>query len=409
VRIGMITQWYEPEPGAAAHPTAIARALQQRGHDLEVLTGFPNYPDGRFFPEYRVRLRHTERRDGVKVLRVPLWPSHDDSGMRRALTLTSYAVSASVQALSLRDVDVCLVYLTPATVGLAARVLRRLAGVPYVLYVQDLWPESVLASGFIGHPRAERVVESAINRFCRGLYRHSSGVAAISPGMQQLLVERGVREDRASVVYNWIDESVFRPADRAAENLDGGAFWLMYAGGIGDVQGLETAVDALALLPDRPDVRLALVGDGVAVPRLRERAAEQGVSDRVRFLGSRPMSSMPAVMASADAQLISLRDLPLFHATVPSKTQSVMACGLPAIASVPGDAARLVERAGAGLACTPEDPRALATAMRTMADCPPDERRRMGRAGRDFYEHNLSAQVGARRLEDLLSRAAQRL
>jgi colanic acid biosynthesis glycosyl transferase WcaI len=154
----MISQWYEPESGSAAHPAAIARALVARGHEVQVLTGFPSYPQGRVHSGYRMSLRLDEVREGVRVLRVPDLPSHDGNPLRRAASLTSFAASATAQVGWLRDVDVCLVYLTPATVGAAAMTLRATAGVPYVLYVQDLWPETVTASGFIGNPRLTRAV-----------------------------------------------------------------------------------------------------------------------------------------------------------------------------------------------------------------------------------------------------------
>jgi colanic acid biosynthesis glycosyl transferase WcaI len=408
VKIGMISQWYEPETGAAAHPSAIARVLARRGHELTVLTGFPNYPHGRLYDGYRMRPRFREILDGVSVVRVPLIPSHDASAARRMVALGSFAVSATAQVGVLADADVCLVYLTPATIGLAARVLRRLHGVPYVVYVQDLWPESVTASGFIGNKRVESLVETGIHRFCRGLYEHAESVVAISPSMARLLVERGVDPERSEVVYNWIDEEIFRPVPRVTERrvLDVDSVWLMYAGGIGDVQGLDTAIEALAQLRDRPDIRLALVGDGVAVGSLLELADRLGVSGRLRHLGSKPMAEMPRLMAEADAQLISLKDLPLFHATIPSKTQSTMACGMPMVCSVPGDAAGLVEKAGAGFTAPAGDVDGLASAFRRMADVGPTVRAEMGRAGRSYYESELGSDVGAGHLESLLVSAA---
>lgn len=408
MRIGMISQWYEPEPGAAAHPTAIARALQRRGHEVKVLTGFPNYPHGKVYDGYRMRLRQHERRDGVELLRVPLHASHDDSGLHRALTLSSFAGSATLQVGWLRDVDVCLVYLTPATVGAASRVLRRLAGVPYVLNVQDLWPESVTASGFIGNARAEAVARSGINLFLRGLYRHAHSTVAIAPTMARMLRDRGVPDDRLHVVYNWVDESVFTPVtgEVEASDLDPGRMWVMYAGGIGTLQGLDASIAALALLDDRPEVGLALVGDGVAVPALREQATRLGVADRVRFLGSRPMGTMPRLMAQADAQLVSLQDRPLFRATVPSKLQSSLAAGHPVVCAVAGDAADLVTESGAGCTADPSDPASVAAAFRAIADAGVDGRRTMAERARSFYLRRLSEAVGSAQLETHLADAA---
>lgn len=407
MRIGMVTQWYEPEPGAAAHPTAIARALAARGHEVRVLTGFPSYPQGKVYPGYRMRWRQHETRDGISLLRVPDLPSHDQNALRRGLSLTSFAVSATAQVAWLRDSDVILTYLTPATVGLAPWVLRRLRGVPYVLYVQDLWPETITASGFIGNARANAAVERALHRGLRTLYADAADVIAISPSMARSLARRGSPRD-PQTVPNWVDESVFAPAQEWSRELPSGRRWFMYAGGMGEVQALDAAVRAIALLGDREDVGLAFVGDGVARQGLERLADRLGVSDRVLFLGSRPMTEMPALMAQSLAQLVSLRDLPLFRGTVPSKIQASMACGVPIVCAVAGDAADLVRSTGAGVVVDPESPEAIAEAFRALADLHEEELASMGERGRAAYATRLSAAAGAREIERILEAAVER-
>lgn len=410
MRIGMISQWYSPEPGAAAHPSSIAEALVRRGHEVRVLTGYPNYPTGRVFDEYQQQLRSREEIRGVQVCRVPLWPSHNDRAVSRALSLGSFALSATTQVGWLRRADAVLVYLTPATVGLAAWTLCRVWKVPYVLSVQDLWPESVLASGFIDHTGLEARAERGINRLLGILYRDASGVAGIAPGMTKTLVGRGVPPERAAVVYNWVDERIFRPTSppRAehTRELDVRRTWMMYAGGIGRLQGLDKAVSAIALLADRPHIALALVGDGVATDELKRQAEREGVADRVTFLGPRPMNQIPALMAESAAQLVSLQDRPLFRGTVPSKLQSAMAAGQPVLCAVAGDAAMLVESSGAGLVCAPGDSQALADTMRQMDDLGESGRRVLGARAASFYRDKLSEKVGVGALESLLFAAA---
>ena len=402
MKIGMLSQWYEPEPGAAAHPTAIARALAVRGHELRVLTAFPSYPTGRVHPGYRMRPRLRERRDGIEVIRVPDVPSHDEGALRRALSLGSFAASATANAGVLRDADVVLTYLTPATVGLAAWTLERLAGVPYVLYVQDLWPETVTASGFVRGSRSTRVIERGLTVLLKGLYARASGVAAISPTMASTIADRGSRVTPVSIP-NWVDEQVFKPSPAAATGLlPAGRDWVMYAGGIGDVQALEHAVRAMSLLPSGSTVGLALVGDGVARPRLERLARDLGLEDRVVFLGNRPLQDMPALMAESAAQLVSLRDLPLFRGTIPSKLQASMACGSPVVCAVAGDAADLVRRSGCGLVVRPESPDELATAFQRVAGLSPEERHAWAAAGRRTYADDLSAATGSARLEAVL-------
>jgi glycosyltransferase involved in cell wall biosynthesis len=405
MKIGLISQWYEPETGSAAHPTAIAKALAGRGHEVKVLTGFPNYPLGRLYDGWTMKARQIEVRDGITLCRVPNMPSHDNSALRRGLTLTSFAASATAQVGWLRDVDVCLTYLSPATVGLAARVLRRSFGVPYVLYVQDLWPESVFASGFVERGPAVAAAERGLNYFLRRLYQHASSIAALSPTMQRTLRERS-GSTPVDVIYNWVDEATFRPCEPRRE-LPTDRTWIMYAGGIGDLQGLDSAVAAIGQLEHRPDIGLALVGEGVAVAALRRQAEALGVCDRVAFLGHRPMEAMSSLMADSAAQLVSLRDLPLFRGTVPSKLQASMASGQPVICSVAGDAAEVARAAGSGPIVVPGDVAGLASAFEYMADLGMAGRAEFGAAARRYYVSEMSAAVGAARMEEQLVAATR--
>jgi glycosyltransferase involved in cell wall biosynthesis len=406
VRIGVVSPCYDPEEGSAAVAGAICRGLAGLGHRVHVLTGFPNYPTGRIFPGYRLRRYQYEHRDGVHVHRVPLLASHDRSAWRRAATYLSFAVAASCTPRLLRAMDAWLVVCSQATTALPAMVARSLFGRPYVLLLQDLWPQTVAESGFVRRGPMLTAMVRGLQAFCDASYRRAAAVAVTSPGMATALLDRGVRDSALRVVPNWVDESLMRPVRpdptlAARSGLVG--FVVMYAGSLGDLQGLETAVEAVRLLPDIPELRLAFIGSGVAEERLR--AAAQG-DDRILFLGQRPPANIPALLALGDVQLVSLKDLPLFRATLPSKLQAVLACGRPVLGCVAGDAAAVIEGSGAGLAVPPGDARALAAAIRHMHDLGAPPREAMGRAGRRFYLDHLSARVGAGVLADLLAHAA---
>ena len=410
MKIGFISQYFLPEPGAAAHPGVVARALSHRGHEVRVLTGFPSYPHGDIYPGYRQSLRFTERIDGMRVRRVPYFLSHDESGARRAASMITFGLSATAQSGEIAGSDVQLVYASPATTAMAAMTVRRLRGTPYVLYIQDLWPDTVLASGMLGnHPHLERQVTRVLHRACAAMYAGAERIAVIADGMKDVLVARGVPADKVEVVYNWVDEHVFReaPADPelASALHEQASFALMYAGGMGELQALETAVDAMRIVGNDADVHLALVGEGVSKARLRARVADLGLTN-ISFWDARPLARMPATMAAADAQLVSLRDLPLFRATIPSKVQAAMACGQPVVSCAPGDATRVVEAAGAGVAAAPDSPDDLARAILRMRDMGADQRRAMGERARQYYEAELAERIGASRLERLLTQAA---
>lgn len=403
MRVAFVSQWYDPEEGSAAVPGAIVRALEARGHQVDVVTGFPNYPSGKLFDGYHMRPFQREQRGQTRVHRVALYPSHDRSPVRRALNFVSFALTAStVGAALVRRSEVTLVYSTPATVGLAGVVLRRVFRRPFVLYIADIWPDTVFATGMLPS-RITRPVATTLHAFCNAIYRTAERIAVTSPGMKDALVSRGVPHYKLDVIYNWVDESVFRRPPHTKQDADD--FEIMYAGNLGDVQGLETAIEAMALLPPASRIRLRLVGRGVAQTRLRSLSERLGVQDRVRFEPSRAPQDMPGLMATADVQLVSLRDEPLFHMTMPSKIQAIMATAQPLIVTAPGDAASLTSESGAGWAVTPGDPRALAQAIQRASEVPRDELGQMGERGRQYYEQHLSAAVGASRLESSLRRA----
>jgi len=404
-RLGVLTATYDPEGGSAAVAGAICRSLAELGHEVHVLTGFPNYPHGKIYPGYRLRPYQYELRSGVHVHRVPLFPSHDRSAARRAATYLSFAASASLRWRLLSRVDGWLVITSQATTAIPAMVARALFRRPYVLHIQDLWPQTVVHSGFVRGHRTLDVITRCLHALCDTSYRWASAVAVTAPGMAAALHARGVSHDKLAVIPNWIDEATFRPVppDPAlARRLGLAGFVVMYAGSLGDVQGLDTLVEAAALVRDLPDVRIVLAGTGVAETRLRRLAGDAG---NVVFLGQQPVNRMADLAALSDVQLVSLADRPLFASTVPSKVQVALASGRPIIGAIGGDAARLIERSGAGSAVPPGDPVALAGAIRRMRGLDDGARAAMGRAGRQFYLERLSSRIGGSALSTLVRHA----
>jgi colanic acid biosynthesis glycosyl transferase WcaI len=409
LRTLFVTQWFDPEPGAM-RGLPLATWLMEHGHDVEVLTGFPNYPGGRIYDGYRQRIRRREMMDGVPVVRVPLYPSHDANAVRRIANYTSFALSAAtIGAASVKRADVGFVYHPPPTVGLPAMVLKHLRGIPFVYHIADMWPESVVESGLVGNGGARRIIESMLNAWCDLIYRQADAITVLSPGFKRLLIARGVPESKVHVIYNWTDERAFRPMPRPralAESLGlEGKFCVMYAGNFGMFQGLDAVLEAALRLRDTTDIAFVFVGTGSEETALKGRADSLGLSN-VRFLGRRQYWEMPELNALADVLLVHLRDLPFFSATVPSKTQVSLASGRPVLMAVRGDAADLIERARAGVTCTPGDPTAIANAVLQLRALSPQERDAMGMRGRRFYEEQLSLEVGGRQMDVLLRQVA---
>ncbi len=406
MRILMLGQFFDPEPTVKG--LGFVQALVRRGHQVDVLTGFPNYPGGKVYPGYRIRPWHRESMDGVTVNRVALYPSHDKSRLGRVANYTSFALTAALLGPFLvRKPDVVYVYHPPATIALPAFVLRALRCCPFVYDVQDLWPDTVAASGMMHN----RLVLGILGRLCRLVYKRADRIVVQSPGFGGVLTERGVSAERIHVIYNWADERSIRPIPRDEELARrlglAGRFNLLFAGTMGLGQALDAVLDAAQICAQTaPLVQFVFVGGGVDRDRLEERARDMGLSN-TKFLPRQPMEAMSSILALADAVLVHLKLDPLFRITIPSKTQAYMAAGRPLLMAVAGDAAELVQRSGAGVTCPPQDPAALAAAVKDLSERGREELELMGARGRAFYERELSLRVGVERFEEVFRDAAE--
>ncbi|NEN05463.1 glycosyltransferase [Diaminobutyricibacter tongyongensis] len=399
----MITQWFDPEPTFKG--LLFAQELIRQGHDVEVVTGYPNYPGGKLYDGYTMTGFRREVVGGVRVLRVPLYPSHDGSAVKRIANYVSFAAAASVGVLAMGRPDVAYVYHPPATVCLPAVVLKALKGVPYVYDVQDLWPDTLAATGMLTHPRALAIV----GRFMKGVYSGAARIAVLSDGFREALSTRGVPRSKVEVIHNWADEAqidVSVTSDKPAEDLGfGDDFIVTFAGNLGKAQGLESVLDAAGLLREKTGLRFVFVGGGLEAENLQREARRRGLAN-VTFLPRRPISEMGNILTRSDALLVHLRDEPLFEITIPSKTQAYLMAGRPILMAVRGDAARLVECAGAGKVFEPESPAQLADAVTELMSLTPEARAELGRAGARFYQEKLSLKVGAARFGEVLRTAS---
>ncbi|MDT0528975.1 glycosyltransferase family 4 protein [Micromonospora sp. DSM 115977] len=400
MRIGILSYHFPPEP--AFIPGSLAEELAVRGHEVKVLTGFPDYPGGHVYPGWRQRWRYETHSERLTVRRVPRYSAGDGSLRGRMAGHLSFAGSATVTGRwFLADVDALYVHLPPANAFAAAGLLRLLGRVPTVVHVQDVWAEDEPVGAENG--RWAGRIAAAMAR----VYRAADGIAVAAPSLRDRVVAAGVDPARVRVVLNWTDERIFHPArpSRAAHRLvrRDERCVVMHAGTIGARQGLETAVRAAAALEHTVD--LVLVGSGADERRVRGLAADLR-AENVRFVERRSPPDMPDLYAAADYQLVMLRDLPELRSTLPAKLQAAFSCAVPVVASAGGDTADLVERARAGLSCPPGDWASLADRFWLAATIPPPARADMGRRGREAYLREMSMSAGVDRIERLLYEAA---
>jgi colanic acid biosynthesis glycosyl transferase WcaI len=377
-----------------------AKELVKLGHEVQALTGFPNYPRGKLYTGYRIKLFQREIMDGITVLRVPLYPSHDSSGIKRFFTYISFALSAAIIGTwTIKRPDVVYVHLSPVTTCIPACVIRLLRGTRLVYNIQDLWPDSLSASGMFQN----RFGLWLVDRCCRMFYRAASRIVVLSPGFKEELCKRGVPGDRIEVIYNWCDDSNIYSIskDPALANELGlvGRFNIIFAGNMGKMQALGAVLEAAEIVQPRcPHVQFVFIGGGTEVDNLKRRAKDMRLKN-VLFLERRPVYQIGSILSLADVLLVHLKDVPLFRITIPSKTQAYLAAGKPILMGVRGNAADLVTKAGAGLLCEPENPRSIAQMVLKLQAMPEVELAAMGENGKRFYEQELSLRVGVKRFE----------
>jgi len=404
MKITIVTQYYPPEP--IPIPQAVARGLAERGHDVSVVTGFPNYPQGVLYSGYRQRFGHVEKDGNIRVFRVPLVISHSNNPVGRLLNYLTFAASSFAAKRSVRKADVVYAYATQMTAAIGPAWWNRIWKLPFVMHVQDLWPESVTGSSMVGNQRIQKAVARILEPWLRRLYRDAAATIAIGPGMSRLLVERGVPADRIHTIFNWAETTqlpIDRDRRRDAESTK--SMNVMYAGNVGDMQDLETVVRAAALVTDLAGFRISVVGSGVAEARVKALAAENGATN-VEFFGRVPFTDMARHYEASDYQLVTLKDLNIFRVTIPSKLQSSLAVGIPVITTVAGDVERLVTERGLGFASEPGNAAALAETFRLAFNTSNDIRRQMGANAQSFYTEAMSRDSGVDAIERILASVA---
>lgn len=397
MRILLISQWYPPEPVRIVEELALG--LRDRGHQVVVVTGFPNYPRGVLYDGYRLRPWRRETMAGIPVLRLPLYPNHSRSAIGRLLNYGTFALAASLAPLLVRRCDVIYAYGSPVTALIPARVAATLWRVPYVASVPDLWPEALAAAGV-----RSRAVMSVARRIANSLYGRAARVVAVSRAFAGALRQR---IGGASVVHVpvWVDTAQYRPvaADASMRETLGitRRTVVMYAGHIGLAQGLDTVIDAADQLRHRDDIEFVLVGDGVARARLMEEVRSRGL-DNVRFPGSFPAEQMSEVYSTASALLVHLADEPLLRMWIPHKIFAYMAVAKPILCAAAGETSDIVEEAGAGLACPPANASRMAELVARFADMPEEERQAFGARGRSLVEAQYARDALIARNEEIL-------
>lgn len=409
-----ISQYFSPEMGApAARASELSHYWARMGHEVTVLTGFPNHPTGIVPPEWRSRLRrlrYSEQIDGVHVERTWLWALPNRKAHERIRNYASFCLSAGFTGFNLPRPEVVIATSPQLLCALAGWWIARWKRVPFVFEVRDLWPESLAA---VGAGSEGSFLHRTLGAIAGFLYRQANRIVVVTPAFKHHLIEHWhVPADKISVVENGVDINLFRHnATAAAEvrqrlDLDR-QFLICYIGTMGMAHGLETLISAAEQLQaSMPEAMFLLIGEGAEKHRIVDLAVSRGLTN-IRFLDQQPREHIPAYVSSADLCLVLLKRAELFKTVIPTKLLEYMACERPVIVAVDGQSRQIVEGAQAGVFTRPEDSHALAELIRELAD-DAARRRQMGANGRQYIVERLSREQTARDyihvLEELLGR-----
>jgi glycosyltransferase involved in cell wall biosynthesis len=368
MHILFLSHYFPPEVNAPASRTSEhCRQWVADGEDVTVVTCVPNHPHGKIFPGFRNRLFQRSWWDGVRVIRVLTYITPNEGFLKRTANYVFYMIAATIAALFTRRADVVVTTSPQFFNGLAGYLVSIVHRAPWVLEIRDLWPESILELGAI---KSRRII-ALLHAMARFAYRKADHIVVVTEAFRHNLLALGIPSEKITVIKNGVDLSVFKSAPRdegflAANGLQG-RFVASYVGTHGMAHGLEVILEAAQLLRGRPDIGFLLVGDGADRRRLLAKRDEMGLKNVV-MLELQGRDRMPAIWSATDASLIVLRDKPVFRTVIPSKMFETMAMKKPIILGVAGESRQIVEEAGAGLCIPPEDSRALADAVRKLAD-----------------------------------------
>jgi colanic acid biosynthesis glycosyl transferase WcaI len=400
MKILIVTQYFWPE---TFRINDIASSLVRRGHEVTVLTGTPNYPEGKFFKGFGWLQRRSEYFKGVKIWRVPIIPRGKGSNIQLFLNYLSYALSASLfgPIVSPTKIDIILVFqVSPVTIGIPGLVMKKLKKAPLFFWVQDLWPESISAVGVI---KPSSLLLKPIEKLVRFLYARSDRILVQSKAFESAI--RIYQKDIKSFYYlpNCAEE-IYKPILPDKETAEfkqmPKGFCIMFAGNIGVAQDFDTILRTAKILEEYKNIQWVILGDGRDRIRVEQKVLALNLSKVFHFLGKYPIEKMPTYFSFADVLLVTLKKDPIFALTIPAKIQSYLACCKPIVASLDGEGSRIVEESDAGLTCNAEDPDALAAKILKMYRMPNDERNRMGEAGRKYFLTNFESEMLVSRLED---------
>lgn len=396
MKILVVTQYFWPEEFRI---NDICKGLKEAGHDVEVLTGLPNYPEGKIYKGYSWFKKGVKEYNGIKIIRVPMIPRGKNSSMMLALNYVSFMVNASLKALTLigKKYDRVFVFqVSPITSAVPAIILSKLKKIPSYIYIQDLWPETFYSIINIKNKK----IRSKMKNICNKIYNSFDKLLIASKGYEDILLKEGFKKEKFEYFPQWAEDFYSENLKKVSENR---IFTVTFAGNIGKAQSVNTIIEAANLAKENKNIKWQIIGDGSEFENIKYLVKKYSLESTVDLLGRKPAKDMPKYFSSSDGLIVTLKNEEILKVTLPAKVQSYMAAGKPIIAAISGEGSRTIKESKSGLVGEAEDYKALYENVIKLYDMNENERIRIGNNGKEFFKENFTRDKVLNQLEVIMS------
>ena len=399
MRILFIKQLFHPEP--TARSIDFASELIKNGHEVQVLTSFPSYPFGKIYDGYKQKMFHRETIGEVEVIRVPIYPNQSGKAFHRMLNYMSYAISTTLFGLPrVKRPDVVFAYHGALPVGIPATIYKWFTGVPFVYDVNDIWPDTLQATGMLKN----KWMLKFVHLWCQYTYKMAGKITVLSEGFREKLISRNVKPEKVEFINQWSRNKTVDPLsieDSIKDHFLPEEFNILYAGNVGKAQSLFSIVDSFyELQDDYPKLIFTILGDGVERENLIKYVKDKGINN-VKFIDRVDSSLVGKYLYCADVLLVHLKDDPLFRITIPSKIIGCHHAGRPILLGIKGDAENVIKESGAGFIFEPDNVEDLKHKLRQLLTMSKDELREMGKNGKNYYETHFTIETNTQHFIDI--------
>lgn len=398
MKILVVTQYFWPEDFRI---NDICEGLIEKGHDVEVLTGIPNYPYGKFYDGYSFLKKGKKEYKGIKIKRVPIIPRGKDGVIKLALNYISYTVSASIATLSLmfnRYDRVFVFQLSPITLAIPGIIISKIKKIPSTIYIQDLWPESLYCIKEVSSERVKYILD----RICMKIYNSFDNVLITSNGFSEKLIDKGMEKDKIRYLPQWAEAFYMTEDDN--EELESELLTVTFAGNIGKAQSINTIIEAAKLAKNNKKIKWQIIGDGSEFENVKKLVREYSLEETVYMLGRKPAEDMPMYFSNSNGLIVTLANEDILKSTLPAKVQSYMASGKPIIGAISGEGNYVIRESNCGLVGEAEDYRTLYDNVIKLYNMNFDERKKLGENGKKFFKENFNREILLNKLELIINR-----